>query len=145
MFRGRFQAPIPHTNNLCRCRITTPQLNYVGSVCVRFYYHMYGNDMGELRVYRQSGGNYSTSHSDIWSTSGNKGSDWHKELVEVELTGNEDRVSVAICTMLHLYYLRSMANYCITLYTKVSKRLYHHVIRIAQLVYIWNKCSIKDY
>ena len=31
-------------------RIETPAMNYNGEACLRFRYHMYGLDMGSLRV-----------------------------------------------------------------------------------------------
>ena len=81
------------SNHCCCCRITTPQLNYVGSVCVHFYYHMYGRDMGQLKLFRQSGSDYSANHIVDWSITGEQGDVWKKVSVNVNLSKREERVS----------------------------------------------------
>ncbi|XP_013402242.2 MAM and LDL-receptor class A domain-containing protein 1-like, partial [Lingula anatina] len=52
--------------------ITSPNLNVTGTICVSFWYHMYGADMGSLKVYRDRGG----VRSPIMVLSGNKGNKW---------------------------------------------------------------------
>ena len=90
------------------CRITTPQLNYVGAVCVRFYYHMNGNDMGELRTYLLRGNDNSLTHTDIWSMSGNRGNAWFRASVNVELSRIEEKASITLRIMVVVYYLHTM-------------------------------------
>ena len=82
-------------DNGCHFRITTPQLGYVGSVCAHFYYHMSGGTMGDLKVFRQGGSNYTATHVNVWSMSDDQGEDWKMALVDVELTTPKDMVSVA--------------------------------------------------
>ncbi|XP_046856278.1 MAM and LDL-receptor class A domain-containing protein 1-like isoform X2 [Xenia sp. Carnegie-2017] len=47
--------------------------------CLTFYYHMYGNHIGSLNVYRQIYGN----EYKVWSKSGNQGNSWSKAQVDV--------------------------------------------------------------
>ena len=48
--------------------------------CLTFYYHIYGNNIGSLNVYRKIYGNkYS-----VWSKSGNQGNAWLKAQVYVD-------------------------------------------------------------
>ncbi|XP_046856293.1 enteropeptidase-like isoform X2 [Xenia sp. Carnegie-2017] len=48
--------------------------------CLTFYYHMYGNHIGSLNVYRQTYGLFQNS---VWSKSGNHGNSWFKAQVDV--------------------------------------------------------------
>ncbi|XP_046856282.1 MAM and LDL-receptor class A domain-containing protein 1-like isoform X6 [Xenia sp. Carnegie-2017] len=48
--------------------------------CLTFYYHMYGNDIGSLNVYRKIYGNKYSA----WSKSGNQGNAWLKAQVYVD-------------------------------------------------------------
>ena len=66
---------------------------------------MYGNDMGELRMYRQTGNDSSLTHTDIWSMSGKQGNAWFRVSVNVELSRTEEKASI---TMTVLYYLKTM-------------------------------------
>ncbi|XP_013409923.1 MAM and LDL-receptor class A domain-containing protein 1 isoform X1 [Lingula anatina] len=52
--------------------ITSPNLNVTGTICVSFWYHMYGVEMGYLKVYRDTG----VVRSPIMVLSGNKGNKW---------------------------------------------------------------------
>ncbi|XP_046856288.1 uncharacterized protein LOC124449412 [Xenia sp. Carnegie-2017] len=47
--------------------------------CLTFYYHMYGNNIGSLNVYRKIYGN----KYKFWSKSGNQGNSWFKAQVNV--------------------------------------------------------------
>ena len=56
-------------------------LTYDGSACsgvttVAFYYHMYGDTMGKLRLTNAAGGN-------VWSKTGNQGNSWQTVTVAV--------------------------------------------------------------
>ena len=42
--------------------------------CVRFWYHMYGTDIGTLRVLMRVG--YAISESVVWELTGNQGNKW---------------------------------------------------------------------
>ena len=44
--------------------------------CVEFYYHMYGTDMGTMRIYLRKGG--VLDRTPVWSMSGNQGNKWHR-------------------------------------------------------------------
>lgn len=41
-------------------------------VCLQFWYHMNGKDIGDLRMYART----NTSSDLLWSVSGNQGTDW---------------------------------------------------------------------
>ena len=60
-----------------------PKTIYNGRACLRFYYHMYGNDMGTLRVYimNKQGGKDS-----VWSRSGNMLNKWHNTSEDINLS-----------------------------------------------------------
>ncbi|XP_035827620.1 MAM and LDL-receptor class A domain-containing protein 2-like [Aplysia californica] len=50
------------------------------SACLTFWYHMYGSDIGALRVYKKLG-NY--SRSQIWHLEGDQGNTWNRATVKV--------------------------------------------------------------
>ena len=54
---------------------------------------MYGDGMGELKVYRQKGYDYSATNSKIWSMSGNRGNTWNQEALDVELSSPDEKVT----------------------------------------------------
>lgn len=57
--------PLRNGDNI---KLTSPRLT-VPNVCLRFYYHMYGNKLGYLRV--------NTSHSnEVWRKTGDHGQVW---------------------------------------------------------------------
>jgi len=63
---------------------------------VHFYYHMYGRDMGQLKVFRTRGPEFSADDADVWSISGEQGDTWKMVSVDVDLVRTEDRVSAAV-------------------------------------------------
>ncbi len=65
-------------------RIVSGRLGYVGDICVEFWYHMYGDEMGTLTMYKQEGPDYSPDLYDPrWTVSGNMGNRWiHEQLDE---------------------------------------------------------------
>lgn len=51
-----------------------------GSMCLQFYYTMYGRYMGYLNVYKREG----MKNDDlIWTLSGNQGTEWHEAVVDI--------------------------------------------------------------
>ena len=52
-----------------------------GESCLRFYYHMYGNSMGTLKV--------KLSDQEIFSKSGDQGNQWHMK--QISLAGKGTR------------------------------------------------------
>lgn len=66
----------------------TPNINYRGDVCVKFWYHMYGEAVGSLQVYTKNRGTNSP-----WRTiNGNQGNNWIQQQVDVSL-GDNNRVN----------------------------------------------------
>ena len=59
-----------------KARIETKDIFFGDKSCVKFYYHMYGKQMGTLNVYSRGGR--------VFSASGNQGNKWHKAEVLIE-------------------------------------------------------------
>ena len=51
---------------------------YNDKACFRFYYHMYGHGMGELKV------ELAHNKKVYWSIKGDQGNEWHRALVEID-------------------------------------------------------------
>ncbi|KAK3744940.1 hypothetical protein QZH41_020411, partial [Actinostola sp. cb2023] len=62
-----------------KARLLSPQL--CGQVCMRFYYHMYGNRIGKLSIFRKDGINKEDDR--LWHRKGNLGNKWHRAIVEM--------------------------------------------------------------
>jgi hypothetical protein len=59
---------------------------------ISFWYHMYGNDMGTLKVQASiDGGN---NWSDVWSLSGNQGNQWYQAEVNLTTYTNQEMVFI---------------------------------------------------
>ena len=58
-------------------RINTRPLDHNGPLCLDFWYHMYGGDIGEnaLQVYMRNGAE-GGSEQHVWSESDNQGQEW---------------------------------------------------------------------
>lgn len=61
-----------------KARLSSPvysatPLGPLGSQCVTFWYHMFGQDIGTLNVYVRSGG----KDQKVWSKTGNQGDKWY--------------------------------------------------------------------
>ncbi|CAH3142232.1 unnamed protein product [Porites lobata] len=56
-------------------KLKSPPLKFSGTMCLSFYYHMYGSDIGSLKV--------SFNGKDVFSRSGNKGNTWLKASVSI--------------------------------------------------------------
>ncbi|CAH3014018.1 unnamed protein product, partial [Porites evermanni] len=50
------------------------------SVCLSFYFHMYGNDVGEIYLYNRG--------RTVWRMAGNQGDLWRR--AEIKITGDYD-------------------------------------------------------
>ena len=57
---------------------------------------MYGRDMGQLKVFRTRGPDFSADDVDVWSISGEQGDVWTKVSVDVDLVRTDDMVSAAV-------------------------------------------------
>ena len=60
-------------------KLNTPDLQFGGNMCLKFYYHMYGASMGKLNVI--------INRNNVFTASGNKGNLWLKATVDVTLSG----------------------------------------------------------
>ena len=65
--------------------IESPGFDYSGDVCVTFYYHMYGAEMGTLLVYRSNLG----IESPLWEISGDQGNSWKFRSIETSISRGE--------------------------------------------------------
>ncbi|GFO38073.1 MAM and LDL-receptor class a domain-containing protein 1 [Plakobranchus ocellatus] len=62
-------------------RLVSPNLERSSTgVCVKFWYHMYGQLSGTLTMYVQHGNN---SRHEVWRTQGDKGEDWNPQNVNI--------------------------------------------------------------
>ena len=59
--------------------LNSPKLQFSGSMCLQFYYHMYGIAMGALTV--------NVNGINVFSASGNKGDEWLNAKIDVNLSG----------------------------------------------------------
>lgn len=60
----------------------SPGFTLSGKRCLRFWYHMFGNGMGNLRVYQIA---KDTNRTEIWQESGNQGNMWLEAVVFVDV------------------------------------------------------------
>ena len=60
-------------------KLNSPELQFSGSMCLLFYYHMYGAGMGTLTV--------SINGINVFSASGDKGNQWLGAAIDVNLSG----------------------------------------------------------
>lgn len=60
-------------------RLNSPLLQFSGSMCLQFYYYMYGARMGTLTV--------NTNGSNVFNASGDKGNQWLGVAINVHLLG----------------------------------------------------------
>jgi hypothetical protein len=83
----------------CGCgggRIVTGRLQHYGDVCVRFAYHMYGIDIGELHMYTLTDG----TRMDLWSRYGDqKINDWTLVMIHIEYVSLNTKVSARLTLM----------------------------------------------
>jgi len=74
-------------------RFTTQDLNYIGDICVEFYYEAYGATVNELVLYVQLGPDYK-NHTDIWQIHGEQGNVWKQQMQNVKATTLNTRVNL---------------------------------------------------
>jgi len=60
--------------------LNSPQLQFSGSMCLKFYYHMYGLAIGTLNVIIKG--------NNVFNASGNKGNKWRRAAIDVSFSGN---------------------------------------------------------
>ena len=61
-------------------KLNSPKLRFSGSMCLQFFYHMYGADMGTLTV--------NVNGDSVFNASGDEGDKWLKAEVNITLSGN---------------------------------------------------------
>ena len=60
-------------------KLNSPELQFSGGMCLQFYYHMYGADMGTLTV--------NINGNSVFNASGDKGNQWWRAAIDVTLSG----------------------------------------------------------
>ena len=60
-------------------KLNSPKLQFSGNMCLQFFYHMYGGDMGELKV--------EVNGVNVFSKSGDQGNTWHELKKDLNLSG----------------------------------------------------------
>ena len=61
-------------------KLNSPLLTFSGSMCLRFFYHMYGSSIGTLNV-------IVNDTNTVFSVSGNKGNKWTEATIATSLSG----------------------------------------------------------
>jgi len=72
------------------CRNLIPSMQVNGSVCLAFYYHMWGYHMGRLEVYLKRADQYVMQ----WSVSGDQGNVWLERLLTIKNMQPSDQVKI---------------------------------------------------
>ena len=75
--------------------MTTPALSFTGEMCLDFFYHMRGVDIGTLTVYLQAGSVFTSAARSVFSRSGEQGGEseaWLNARLTIQTTSNQDRV-----------------------------------------------------
>ena len=62
-----------------KSRLTSSTVYQLGQSCLTFWYHMYGQRMGKLKVYV----NVNNMDKKLWTISGNKGNRWLQAFVDI--------------------------------------------------------------
>ena len=60
-------------------KLNSPMLQFSGSMCLKFYYHMYGANIATLNVIIKG--------NNVFTASGNKGDKWLRAAIDVSLSG----------------------------------------------------------
>jgi len=60
-------------------KLNSPKLKFNGNMCLKFYYHMYGADIGTLNV--------NINGNNVFNASGDKGNKWLMAAIDVNLSG----------------------------------------------------------
>ena len=60
-------------------KLNSPKMQFSGSMCLKFYYHMYGANIATLNVI--------INGNNVFTASGNKGNKWLRAAINVSLSG----------------------------------------------------------
>ncbi len=94
-------SPFSHTCTLCNCvrvdwlycvhtcslTTTTSGAGHSGLICISFAYHMYGTNVGTLRVLVVQSG---SDVRDVWITSGDHGDQWQTMMVGTSVQNTQE-------------------------------------------------------
>ena len=76
-------------------KLNSPSLKFSGNMCLGFFYHMYGSDIGSLKV--------SINGKEVFSRSGNKGNTWLKASVTISsIVGSHQVRDVSLSKTVYL-------------------------------------------
>ena len=70
-------------------RLHSPVIEFKGNTCLTFFYHLYGSEMGTLRVYVDG-------TKRVFQASGQKGNRWRVGWTTISLSGNYTVRNIAI-------------------------------------------------
>ena len=74
-------------------KLKSPSLKFSGNMCLGFFYHMYGSNIGSLKV--------SINGKEVFSRSGNKGNTWLKASVTISsIVGSHQVRDISLYTKL---------------------------------------------
>ena len=62
-------------------KLTSPSLKFSGNMCLKFYYHMYGSDIGTLNV--------NIHGNKVFTASGDQGNKWLIAVIDVNLSSGQ--------------------------------------------------------
>ncbi|XP_019632083.1 PREDICTED: MAM and LDL-receptor class A domain-containing protein 2-like [Branchiostoma belcheri] len=62
-------------------QVSSPDITATRPKCFRFWYHMWGNTMGSLNVYIQTGP--ALPSNAVWTRSGNQGNQWREAAIDI--------------------------------------------------------------
>ena len=65
-----------------KARLISPQVTNTQAQCLQFYYHMYGQNIGTLNIYVQTGNTLPIAS--VWSRTFNQGNNWIKGLTTIQ-------------------------------------------------------------
>ena len=60
-----------------KAKLNSPKLQFSGKMCLTFFYHMYGSDMGTFNVY--------VGGVKMFNKSGDQGNIWHEEKIDTKV------------------------------------------------------------
>ena len=76
-------------------KLKSPSLKFSGNMCLGFFYHMYGSNIGSLKV--------SINGKEVFSRSGNKGNAWLKASVSISsITGSHQVRDISLGKTVYL-------------------------------------------
>ena len=72
-------------------KLNSPELQFSGNMCLKFYYHMYGAHTGTLNV--------NISGNNMFTASGDKGDKWLIATIDVNLSGKYEVREIIMATV----------------------------------------------